>query len=76
MRSWQPRCDLQSATPEGIAMRLFYVRGIGVLGLVALYQFVPAAAVVVLAGGYTFLLMRARSRHAVDTDHFVGLHLN
>ena len=57
-------------------MRLFYLRGIGVLGLIALYQFVPVAAVVVLAGGYTYLLMRTRNRHAVDTDHFVGLHLN
>ncbi len=57
-------------------MRLFYVRGIGVLGLMALYQFVPVAAVVVLAGGYMYLLLRARNRNGAGTDQFVSLHLN
>ena len=56
-------------------MRLFYVRGIGVLGLIALYLFIPVAAVFVLAGGYTYVMLRAR-QHAIETDHFVSLHLN
>jgi len=58
-------------------MRLLHVRALMVFGvLLLLYALSPVTGVVLLAAGFTYVLMRQRSERAIRTDSFVSLNLN